>query len=259
MSISIQKANFWKRISAWMFDAILAVTLALGCCLIVVSATDFDSLSNEYNAHLQQYYTVYGEKYDVDFSLSQEDYDKLSKQEQAEYNKKIALAEEEMSLALREDKTYNELSNKLFRSTILIIAVGVFASVLIWHFLIPLLFKNGQTLGKKIFGLAVIRTNCVKASNPVLFVRSMVGLYAMETMAPLLIVMMIYFGYLGIIGTATLLLLAGLQIGVMIKTETNSSIHDLLSDTMVVDLISQRIFETEEERAEYIAEQQISQ
>ena len=59
-----------------------------------------------------------------------------------------------------------------------------------------------------------------------------------------------------IIGTATLLLLLVLQIGVMVKTQTNSSIHDLLSDTMVVDLVSQRIFETEEERVAYIAEQE---
>ena len=78
----------------------------------------------------------------------------------------------------------------------------------------------------------------------------------METMFPLLIVLMIYFGYLGIIGTATLLLFLILQLGVMIKTPTNSSIHDLLSDTIVVDLLSQRIFETEEERVEYLAEEQ---
>ena len=78
----------------------------------------------------------------------------------------------------------------------------------------------------------------------------------METMFPLLIVLMIYFGYLGIIGTVTLLLFFVLQLGVMIKTPTNSSIHDLLSDTMVVDLVSQRIFETEEERIDYLAEEQ---
>ena len=106
------------------------------------------------------------------------------------------------------------------------------------------------------FGIAVIRTNCVKVSNPVLFIREIIGLYAMETMFPLLIILMIYFGYLGIIGTGTILLLMILQLGVMIKTETNSSIHDLLSDTMVVDLVSQRIFDTEEERVAYIAEQE---
>ena len=256
MSVSIQKANFWKRISAWLFDAIIAVVLALGCCLVAVTVIDFDSISNDYNAHLEQYYEEYGKKHDVNFSLTQEEYNAMSEQEKAAYNEKLNLAQKDMQLALSKDKTYAALSYKLFRATLLVVAVGVLGSHLIWYFAIPLFLKNGQTLGKKMFGLAVIRTNCVKASNPVLFIRSIVGLYAMETMAPLFIILMIYFGYLGIIGTATLLLLLVLQIGVMVKTQTNSSIHDLLSDTMVVDLVSQRIFETEEERVAYIAEQE---
>ena len=46
-----------------------------------------------------------------------------------------------------------------------------------------------------------------------------------------------------------------LEIGVMISSHTNSSIHDLLSDTVVVDLASQEIFENydaliEHEKAE---------
>lgn len=256
MSLSIQKANFWKRFSAWMFDAIMAIMLALGCCLIVVSAVNFDSLVNDYNAHAQKYRIEYGAKYDVDFNLSQEDYDAMPKREQEEYDEKRAQAEKEMNEALATDKTYMELSSKMFSSTLFIVAASVLASHLILHFGVPLLLKNGQTLGKKMFGLAVIRTNCVKASNPVLFIREIVGLYAMETMFPLLIIFMIYFGFLGIVGTITILLLLILQIGVMIKTQTNSSIHDLLSDTMVVELLSQRIFETEEERIQYIAEQQ---
>lgn len=257
MSISIQKANFWKRISAWLFDAILAVVLALGCCYLAVIVTNFDKHINQYNAHLEQYYEEYEKKYGVDFSLSEEDYNKMSKAEQEEYTAKITEAEKEIQLALNEDATYLALSKKIFTSTLIITAASILASHLVLYFVVPLLFKNGQTLGKKIFGIAVIRTNCVKASNPVIFIRSIVGLYAMETIFPLFIVMMIYFGYLGIIGTVTLLLFLVMQLAVMITTQTNSSIHDLLSDTMVVDFVSQRIFDTEEERIAYIAEQQL--
>lgn len=256
MSLSVQKANFWKRISAWIFDAIMAIMLALGCCLVAVTAIDFDSQVNEYNAHLQQYYAEYGAKHNVDFNLSQEDYNAMPKREQEEYDEKRNLAQKEINEVLATDETYIELSSKMFGSTLFILAAGVLASHLILHFGVPLLLKNGQTLGKKMFGLAVIRTNCVKVSNPVLFIREIVGLYAMETMFPLLLVLMIYFGYLGIVGTITILLLLILQLGVMIKTQTNSSIHDLLSDTMVVDFVSQRIFETEEERTQYLAEEQ---
>ena len=256
MSISIQTANIWKRISAWMFDAIMAIMLALGCCLIVVTAIDFDSVVNKYNAYLQQYRIEYGTIYEVDLNISEENYNKLSAQEKELYDEKRAQAELAMDQALAKDEGFIEVSSQLFGSTVFIIAIGILGSHLILHFVVPLLFKNGQTLGKKIFGIAVVRTNCVKATNPVFFIREIIGLYAMETMFPLLIILMIYFGYLGIIGTVTLLLFLALQLGVMIKTPTNSSIHDLLSDTMVVDLLSQRIFDTEEERAEYLAEQQ---
>ena len=255
MSVSIQKANFWKRISAWMFDAILTIMLAMGFCLIAVNVIHYDDISNEYRAHVQQYYEEYGAKYGVDLSLSQEDYDAMDDREKQEYNEKKAEAEKEMNVAMGKDKVLSKRYSKVFGSTLLIIAVGALASHLILHFAVPVLFKNGQTLGKKIFGIAVMRTNCMKVSTPVLFIRSVVGLYMMETMVPLFMVLMIYFGYLGIIGTAMIFLLMALQIGVMIKTTTNSSIHDLLTDTMVVDFASQRIFDTEEELTEYLAEQ----
>ena len=259
MYLSIQKANFWKRISAWMFDAILALTLAMAGCLAVSTIINYDVVSNDYNARLEEYYEVYGEKYSVDLTISQEDYDAMTEQEKADYEAKKSAAETEMYAALNKDEQMTELYSRVFTSTLTVLNIGVLISYLLLYFVVPLLFKNGQTLGKKIFGLAVIRTNCVKVSNPVLFIRSIVGLYAMETMVPVLLLLMIYFGYLGIVGTIAILLLFALQIGVMIKTKTNSSIHDLLSDTIVVDYVSQRIFESQEERDRFLSEQAITE
>ena len=47
------------------------------------------------------------------------------------------------------------------------------------------------------------------------------------------------------------ILLGLLNLGVIIYTPTNSTIHDLLCDTVVVDIASQEIFETEEELLEH--------
>jgi len=80
-------------------------------------------------------------------------------------------------------------------------------------------------------------------------------LFAMETMFPILMFVMIAFGMLGSVGLITIVLMQVLQIGVMIGTKTNSSIHDLLSDTVVVDYASQRIFNTEEDMIAYKQEQ----
>ena len=78
----------------------------------------------------------------------------------------------------------------------------------------------------------------------------------METMVPVLLVLMLFFGMLGGVGVITLGLFGILQIVVMIVTQTNSSIHDLLSDTVVVDMASQMIFDTDEERIAYLEAQQ---
>ena len=73
----------------------------------------------------------------------------------------------------------------------------------------------------------------------------------METMFPIFIIVMTYFGLLGIVGLVVLALFLILEIGVMIATQTNSCIHDLLSDTVVVDFASQQIFDTEEDLIAY--------
>jgi uncharacterized RDD family membrane protein YckC len=118
------------------------------------------------------------------------------------------------------------------------------------HFVLPLILKNGQTLGKKTFGLGVIRTNGVKIFPMQLFIRSVVGIFAIETIA-VAFLLLIY-----PVGVVAAVLVQALQVGVMIKTPTNSSIHDLLADTAVIDFASQHIFETEAERADFIARQE---
>ena len=91
-----------------------------------------------------------------------------------------------------------------------------------------------------------MRTNFVKITTPVLFIRSILGLYTIETMVPVLLLLMIYFGAIGLGGTIAIFGLLILQIAMLSSTKTSSSIHDLLADTAVVDMSSQKIFESEE-------------
>ena len=106
---------------------------------------------------------------------------------------------------------------------------------------------SGRTLGKKIFGLGLMRTEGVKISNVSLFIRTILGKYAIEIMIPVLIVLMLYWGTIGIVGPIVLGLILIVQLVVMITTRTNSLIHDLLADTVVIDYASQMIFDSREE------------
>ena len=243
MSVSLQKASLWKRISAFMFDAIVTIMLAMGFASVINVFCGYDQKAAELNA----YYTQYEEIYGIDFNISEEDFNQLTTEQQALYT--------EANLAMKSDEGFQKVSQAIFSLTILMYGGGALGAFVVWYFAIPLFFGYGRTMGKKIFGLAVIRTNCVKASAPVLFIRTVVGMYAIETMMPLALLIMIGFGMMGIVGLITIGLLGILQIWVMISTQTNSSIHDLLTDTVVVEFMSQQIFDTQEDLMHFMQEE----
>ncbi len=250
MSLSIQKANFWKRISAYLFDLILTVMLTVGIAALLSAALGYGKQNDRLEAYYQEYETTYG----VDFDITEEEKAQLSEEEKATYQ-----AATDAFLA---DERVGNIYEKMFFLTLVIVSLSVLLAILTVQFIAPLFFHNGQTLGKKIFGLAVMRSNCVKLSNPVLFIRSILGMYTIETMFPLVLLIMIYFGFMGGAGTLTIGLLLLLQLGVLIGTKYRSSIHDLLSDTIVVDMASQRIFDTQEAMLAYkkeLHEQEVAQ
>ena len=96
-----------------------------------------------------------------------------------------------------------------------------------------------------------MRTDGVKMNTMQLFVRTVLGKYTIETMVPLLIGTLIFFGSLGILGTLMIAGLALTQIILLIATRTNSLLHDILAGTVAVDLASQMIFESEQALIDY--------
>ena len=76
-------------------------------------------------------------------------------------------------------------------------------------------------------------------------------LIIIETMIPILLLFLIFFGGLGFVGLAVLAALLVLQVGLVAGTRNNSAIHDLLAQTVVVDMASQMIFDSEQELLAY--------
>ena len=241
MGLDIQKGDFLKRISAWLLDAVLSLCVATMLMSLLLVCSGY----TKYYDVLEDAEKKYSEKYGIDLKISKDTFDKLSDEEKANYY----AADEEFSKDQEVIRAYAMISNIMLA----IISVSVLITFVILEFIVPLIFKYGRTLGKKIFGLAVIRTNCVKMSGQALFIRSIIGKCTIETMVPIYIVVMIMFGAIGVVGIGVLLLFLALQIFVLIYTNKNSrsAIHDLISDTMVVDMGSQMIFETEDELVAY--------
>ena len=73
MVYDLQKASFWKRIAAWLFDAIVAGTLAVGLVFLLSSLLGYDGYSQTMN----EAYARYEGEYGIVFDISQEDYQAL--------------------------------------------------------------------------------------------------------------------------------------------------------------------------------------
>lgn len=235
----IQKASLLKRVSAWILDIILLAVFSVGFAWLISDLVGYDSHSTE----LENYYTQYESQYNTSFDYTEEEYQALSEQEKQNYTAAYE--------ALLADEAVMQLYNLVIQLTILISGIGILLATLLLEFAIPLWMGNGQTVGKKVFALAVIRTHGVKVNGVCMFIRSILGKYAVETMIPVFIVTMWLLGLAGIGGTVVLGALLIAQIVMLIATANNSLIHDRLADTVVVDMASQMIFASEEERLAY--------
>ena len=130
-------------------------------------------------------------------------------------------------------------------------AISIFLAYLALEFFVPLKLRNGQTIGKKVFGIGVMRTGSIKINAVSLFIRTVLGKYTIETMIPVLISILIFFGAMGVVGIAIMALLFIVQVCLLFGNGRRAVIHDLLADSVTVDLASQMIFDTEADLLAY--------
>lgn len=239
MVYDLQKASMWKRIAAWMFDGILIATLAVGFGLLLSLLLGYDT----HNETMETSFAAYEAEYGVTFDITQEEYLALSESDRQNYDAAYA--------ALVADQDFLYAYNMSLNLTMVITTIGILLSVIVMEFAVPLLFGNGQTLGKKIFGLGLVRNDGVKVNNLQLFTRTVLGKFTIEIMIPVYILIMIFWGSVGLMGTVILFALAVAQILALGLTRTNSAIHDLLAGTAVVDISSQMIFRSTEDLVAY--------
>ena len=239
MKLDLQKASMLKRVSAWLLDVIFLMIVVVGAASLISVVTGFDN----YNTSMEAYYDKYEKEYGVEFNISGETYNAMTEAERKNYDTAYN--------ALINDDEAMYCYNMVVSLTLLTVSLGILIGYLVTEFIIPIILKNGQTVGKRIFGIAVVRTNFVKMNNVSLFIRTILGKYTLETMIPVLVIMMIMFGMTGLEGTLLIVGILITEVVMLIATKTNSTIHDKLADTVTVDLASQLIFETEEGMLEY--------
>lgn len=240
MIYDVQKASLLKRFSAFLLDVILLCVLTCGFAFLLAWITDIDG----YTETLQGYYEKYEKDYGVDFGISREDYDKLSQEQKDLYQKAYG------AIFVENPDAY-----KAYRMSValpmLITTISILLSFLVFEFVIPLCLKNGQTVGKKVFGLGVVFNNSVRLSTFALFVRAILGKYTIGTMFPVLLIMLVFYGQMGIVAFILVGALLILQLALLFATKTHSFVHDILANTTVVDMQSQMIFDSTQSLLSY--------
>lgn len=239
MIYDLQKASLLKRFSAYLIDMILMIILITGFAWAISEFIGFANYTTELEAIIDTYEQEFGLKFDI----SNEEYEKMTDAEKEYFNNSYN--------QVIKDERYSYLTTMVFYSLITIVSISLFLSHLVLEFIVPICFKNGQTVGKKIFSIAVMRVDGIRVSPVVMFMRAILGKYTVETMIPTIIVIMMIFGVGSLVTLAVLVLIFLFQIILVIATKTNSFIHDVLSSTVVVDLQSQMIFDSLEAKNEY--------
>ncbi len=274
MIYDLQKASILKRISAFLLDFILVCILATGFIFLISAIVDFDGklkqvqeletkIYKDYN--LDEYFKVLqteGDQTESDdktkkeyhsILLTEEEYNKLSEEGKlAHDNAHKEFFEQSAHLKVAKGSGVNVYGAYmlLFNLVFMMVSLGLFFAILITEFVMPLILKHGRTVGKRVFGVGVMLINGVKISNVALFVRAMLGKYAIETMVPVALIIWFFMTPNGAFLLVIVALLL-LQLILIIATKNNSLIHDILSSTVTVDMATQMIFNSYDDLLKY--------
>ena len=263
MDTSLQKADIWKRISAFLCDATCIIFLSLAMVLLLTLVTGLNNhaatMNDRREAIIKEAGYVLPEEVPEGneeggensipkeniYPSSNEDVENLSGEALERYkatDKKI-----------RTDEIYVKEFTLFVSISLIIITFSILISFLIFEFTIPLLLKNGQTLGKKVFGVAVMRADGVKITPSLLFLRAIVCKFTLETMVPIMALIAAAIFQWWVMAGILIVGILVLQAVLLFFTKERTTIHDTCTYTVTVDMGSQKIFDTIEEKAEYIA------
>ena len=239
MIYDLQRASMWKRISAWLLDAILLCIIATLMAFVLAAVTNYDSYSEQLDAR----YTYFEEQYGVSRNLTQEQVNAMTDEERAN------LTAASDAIAADEEALY--AYNMMLQLIIIMTSFGILLGYVVLEFAVPMVLGNGQTIGKKVFSLGVMQQNGVRVNGVCMFIRTVLGKYAIETMIPVMMVLMLFFGTIGTVGWIIVGAIGIVQVALLITTRERCMIHDKLANTVTVDLPSQMIFKTPEDQIAY--------
>ncbi len=265
----LRKVSIVKRASAWLLDVILLAVLATGSIFVISLICNFNhhrEVYAQYNSEWTQFRREYVGDVAEFYGFIYEETDEEGNHYTITKDGKPASLGDVMK-ALDDSKgedpetasayaTYQTLTpaakvNAQFKFILsllfMMISLGILFAYLILEFIVPMFLKNGKTVGKAVFGICIVRPDCVKITSMALFARTLLGKFAIETMFPVFLIYLFFFGGLGILAIILLAAFLLMNLILLLATKNRTPIHDLLAGTVAVDARLQVIYASEEE------------
>lgn len=267
----LKKIGIIKRLSALLLDVVLLAVLTTGFMWIISLICKFEKqqdLLSEYSAgwddYCKKYYVKIDEYYGYEFEINEKDDTYTLKKDGKEVPSTSLLSDmlddegkilegtdayeaytayKDAPYAHKYDSQFGYVVSLIF----MMVSIGLLLGYLVLEFIIPLFFKNGQTIGKKVFGICLVKENCVKIKPIALFARTLLGKFAIETMFPVALLYMFLFSGGGVLMLILIAALLILDIVLFFVTKNKTPIHDMLAATVVVDAKTQMIYASEDE------------
>lgn len=222
-----------KRLAAFLIDIVMILVLFTGVMFVLSEIFDYEGM----NAQLEQLYIDTKVKLPDDKGVYQFCEIKDPSCEQALKN-------------LYEMDIFYVLFDKVQSFLIYAPIVSIFFPLLILEFILPMIFKNGQTLGMKLFNIALISKNDIKVKPIQVFVRFLFGKFIINGIVPVLGVMYIFISDgAGITGAMLLLLFLIANFACYGVGQNKTFVPDALAGCYPIDTQEQIFFDTVEELA----------
>ncbi len=230
MIYDLQKASMWKRVSAWLLDAILLCVAATLLAAIVAQITGYDDYTAIYDARCTAIETEYG----VSRNTTMAEIEAMTAEQRANWDA--------ANQAIAADPEALHAYSMCMQLIVLIASLAILGAFAVLEFIVPLLLKNGQTVGKRVFGIAVMRIDGVRVTPLMMFVRSILGKCTLETMLPVMAILCLQ--QLKLISLVIVFAVVMANLLLLILTREHHALHDKMACTVTVDLASQMIFNT---------------
>lgn len=263
----LKRIGIVKRASAWLLDAILLAVLTTGFLFVISLICDYkgsEKLATEYYRQWEDfrdeyipsvaahYGYVYEEKEDGSIVITKDgepaELEDVVKDLTGSEGKDEAVKEAyDAYLALPPADKVNAQYKLVYTKLFMMVSLSILFGYLILEFILPIIFKNGQTVGKKVFGICLVRSDCVKVTTLALFARTLLGKFAIETMFPVLLVFLFLFGGLGLLAIILFAAILLLNVILFFATKNRTPIHDILAGTVAADAKLQVIYRSAEE------------